>query len=351
MKAVVDKLDGTRISTGANNFGYRNGVQLVADVYGYNYSIGEYDEGRRRFPNQVLFGSETASAVSTRGEYQNDTVKGYVSAYDVNYPGWGMTAEGAWKPIATRPWMAGSFVWTGFDYKGEPTPYGWPCINSHFGIIDIAGFPKDSFYYYQSVWGKKPVVHILPHWDWKGKEGQNINVWVHTNADSIELVLNGKSLGSKTVAALSHAEFQVPYEPGVLQAIGRKNGKIIATDRVETTSAPVAIRLKTDRKTILNDNEDLALIAVEIVDAKGRVVPGAANEVTFTVEGAAVNGGVGNGDPSDHDPDKSNKRKAFHGLCMVLAQSNGKTGKVKVTAKAAGLKSATIELVATSTNR
>ena len=346
MRAVVDKLDGTRISTGANNFGYRSGIQLVSDVYGYNYSIGEYDNGRRLFPNQALFGSETSSAVSTRGEYANDTVKGYVSAYDVNYPGWGMSAEGAWKPIGTRDWMAGAFVWTGFDYKGEPTPYGWPCINSHFGIIDIAGFPKDNFYYYQSVWGTKPVVHVLPHWNWEGKEGQPVNVWVHSNAESVELMLNGKSLGSKPVPHLGHVEFSVPYAPGTLVAVGSTGGKEVARDVVETTGAPVALRIKTDRKVILGDNEDLTIVAVEVVDSKGRVVPGASDLVTFTVTGAAVNGGVGNGDPSDHDPDKSSKRKAFHGLCMVLAQSNGKKGRVVVTASASGLKGATLELVA-----
>src|SRR5207247_10484635 len=144
------------------------------------------------FPSQPVFGSETASTVSTRGIYENDAKRGYVSAYDVNRPGWGATAEAGWKPIAERPWMAGAFVWTGFDYKGEPTPYRWPCINSHFGIMDICGFPKDNFFYYQAWWGNKPVVHLLPHWNWPGKEGQPIAVWCYSNAERVELSLNGK---------------------------------------------------------------------------------------------------------------------------------------------------------------
>ncbi len=350
MRAVVDDLDGTRISTGANNFGYGAGVELVANVYGFNYSIGGYDDAHRRFPNQALFGSETSSAVSTRGEYANDEVKGYVSAYDLNAPGWGATAEGAWKPIAARPWMAGAFVWTGFDYKGEPTPYGWPCINSHFGIIDIAGFPKDNFYYYKSTWRKDLTVHVLPHWNWPGKEGKPINVWVHSNADAVELYLNGTSLGKKQVPHLGHLEWSVSYAPGTLLAVGTRGANEVMRDQVETTGKPVALRLKTDRKKILDDHEDLTTVAVEVVDAKGRVVPYAANRVAFTVKGAAVLGGVGNGDPSDHDPDQTNRRKAFHGLCMALVQSNGHSGKIQLLATSAGLKSASIDLTTAPTS-
>ncbi|MGV3615738.1 MAG: beta-galactosidase GalA [Fimbriimonas sp.] len=346
MTAVADRLDGTRLTTGANNYGFNSGIQLTAELYGYNYNIGEYDRGRARFPNQILFGSETASAVSTRGIYANDPVKGYVSAYDVNHPSWGATAEAAWKPIAERPWLAGGFVWTGFDYKGEPTPYGWPCINSHFGIIDIAGFPKDSYYYYQAWWKKAPIVHLLPHWNWSGKEGQPIRVWAHSNADRVELRLNGKSLGTKEMPRLSHLEWDVPYEPGTLEAIGYRGNAIIARDKVETAGAPAAIRLKTDRRKILADHEDLTIVQVEILDAKGRIVPTASNLVQFSVEGAATIGGVGNGDPSDHDPDKADRRKAFNGLCMALVQSNGKKGRITFRATSAGLKGASMTLSA-----
>jgi beta-galactosidase len=346
MRAVVDQLDGTRLSTGANNFGYEGGIQKVADLYGINYNISVYDPLHQRSPNQVLFGSETASAVSTRGIYENDPVRGYVSAYDVNHPSWGANAEAAWKPIAERPWMAGAFVWTGFDYKGEPTPYGWPCINSHFGIIDIAGFPKDSFYYYKAWWGRQSVVHLLPHWNWAGKEGQPIKVWAHSNADRVELFLNGKSLGSKDMPRLGHLEWDVPYTPGTLEARGYRGSTVVATDRVETASAPASIRLKTDRRKILADHEDLTIVQVEILDAKGRVVPTASNLVQFSVSGAATIGGVGNGDPSDHDPDKSDRRKAFNGLCMALVQSNGRSGRITLRATSAGLKGASITLTA-----
>src|SRR5439155_2840070 len=166
-------------------------------LQGINYGIEEYDRFHRSFPKLPVFGSETASTVSTRGIYANDRVRGYVSAYDSNPVPWGATAAGAWIPLAQRPFMAGGFVWTGFDYKGEPTPYGWPCINSHFGIMDICGFPKDNYYYYQSVWGDRPMVHILPHWNWAGKECQPISLWFYSNADRVELFLNGKSLGAK----------------------------------------------------------------------------------------------------------------------------------------------------------
>ncbi len=343
MRAVADDLDGTRLSTGASNFGYDRGIVDVTDLFGFNYNIGAYESVRRRLPNTRLFGSETASAVSTRGIYENDPVRGYVSAYDVNRPSWGATAEQAWKAV-DKPWMAGAFVWTGFDYKGEPTPYGWPCINSHFGILDIAGFPKDTYYYYRSWWSDQPVVHVLPHWNW---DGGTKRVWVHSNAEEVDLVLNGKSLGRKAMPRLGHLEWDVPYTPGTLEAVGYRDGKAIARDRVETTGAPATLRLKTDRTKILADGEDLTVVAVEVLDAQGRVVPTASNRVAFAVEGAGTVGGVGNGDPSDHDPDQATYRKAFNGLCMVLVKSNGTPGRITLRATSPGLKDATLSMSAT----
>ncbi len=343
---VVDALDGTRPCSGATNFGYDRGIVDVTHLFGINYAINEYDRVRARKPDLPLFGSETASTVSTRGEYVNDAEKGYVSAYDVNFPGWAATAEAAWQPLAARPWMAGGFVWTGFDYKGEPTPYGWPCINSHFGILDIAGFPKDNFYYYQSVWGDKPMVHVLPSWNGPVRPGQSVDVWAYSNGDAVELFLNGKSLGRQTMPPLGHVHWSVPFYPGKLEANAYRAGSLIATDKVETTGPAVAIRLRTERTQILGDREDLSVVIAELVDAKGRVVPDAANDIHFTIEGAAEIGGVGNGDPSDHDPDKADHRRAFHGLCMVLAQSNGKAGEIKVRAKSKGLTGAALTLAA-----
>lgn len=344
MERVAKELDPTRVCTGAVNFGYETGIVELQDVFGFNYNIGAYDGVRKRFPQKALFGSETASTVSTRGEYANDPVKAYVSAYDRNHPAWAETAERAWRPIAERPWMAGAFVWTGFDYRGEPTPYQWPNVNSHFGILDMCGFPKDNFWYYKAQWGGEPVVHLLPHWNWAGKDGQPIEVWAHSNAESVELFLNGKSLGTKDVPKYGHAEWSVAYQPGRLEARGYRGGKTIARDVVETTGAPAAIRLKTTMKELLADEEDLSPVDVEIVDAKGRVVPTADNSVSFEVLGAGDIRGVGNGDPSSHEPDKGRSRRAFHGLCAVYVGAKGRAGAISLKATSPGLKSATLSL-------
>jgi len=342
MRAVADELDGTRLCTGATNTGFDKGIIDVTQLFGVNYNIGAYDEVRAKHPQIPLFGSETGSAVSTRGVYANDAAKAYVGAYDVNKASFGNTAEEAWRAIVTRPWMAGAFVWTGFDYKGEPTPYGWPAINSAFGILDITGAPKDTFWYYKAWWSSQPVVHLLPHWNWAGREGQPIEVWAHSNADEVELFLNGQSKGKKPVPRLGHVEWSIPYSTGRLEAVGRKGRKVVARDKVETAGPAVGIRLVTDRKFILGDQEDLAVVEVEIVDAKGRVVPDASNRVSFIAEGAGTVAGVGNGDPSDHDPDKASDRRAFNGRCMVLLQSNGASGRALIRATSPGLHPAAV---------
>jgi beta-galactosidase len=351
MKAVVDGLDGTRPCTGANNYGYQEGVQLIADLYGYNYAIGEYDKGKSKFPTQKLFASETSSAVSTRGIYETDPLRGYVSAYDLNSPSWGATAEAAWRPVAERTWMAGAFVWTGFDYKGEPTPYGWPCINSHFGLIDIAGFPKDNFFYYKAWWKADPMVHLLPHWNWSDRLGQPVQVWVYSNAPRVELFLNGTSLGALAMPRLGHLEWKVAYAPGILEAKGySSDGTIIASDRLETTGLPAALKLTSTNRTLAADGEDVSMVQVQVVDSKGRVVPTASNEVRFAVDGAGEIAGVGNGDPSDHDPDKADHRKAFNGTCMVLVRSTGRPGRIGLKVSSEGLKGASVQLQAIGGN-
>jgi beta-galactosidase len=271
-----------------------------------------------------LWGSEVSSALSTRSEYAKDTVKGYVSDYDLNAPAWGETAEEWWKLFDARKWLAGGFVWTGFDYRGEPTPYRWPCINSHFGIMDVCGFPKNNFYYYQSWWSDKDVLHIFPHWNWKGKEGQPIDVWCFSNCDSVELFLNGKSLGAKIMEKDSHIEWKAPYEPGILEAKGWKNGKIL-TDKVETTGEPVEIKLIPDRITINADGQDVSVVTVTALDSQGREVPVADNLIHFEAEGAGEIIGVGNGDPSSKEKDKyaegGYQRKLFNGKCSVIILS------------------------------
>ena len=338
MMKEVHRWDKTRPISCAMNGGWGYGITHVEDLQGANYNPGGYDDFHKKFPKMPFYGSETASAVSTRGEYVNDTVKGYVSAYDVNFPSWAQTAQVAWKALADRPYMAGGFVWTGFDYKGEPTPYGWPCINSHFGIMDMCGFPKDSYYYYKAWWGDKPSVHVFPHWNWKGKEGKPINVWVHSNCDEVELFLNGNSLGIKKMPRLEHLEWNVPYTPGSLVAKGYNHHHLAASDRVETTGAPAAIILKADRTKLIADAEDAVPVEVQVVDAKGRIVPYASNMIKFSVTGAGAVAGVGNGDASSHEPDKASQRSAFHGLCMVLVRGKDKPGSITLTASAPGLK-------------
>jgi beta-galactosidase len=283
--------------------------------------------------------------VSTRGIYANDEARGYVSAYDRNFPPWASTAEEWWSIYNARPWVAGGFVWTGFDYRGEPTPYNWPCISSHFGLIDVCGFPKDLFYYYQAWWSDKPVLHLFPHWNWAGKEGQEIEVWCFTNLDRVELFVNGTSAGAQDVKKDSHVLWKVPYAAGTIEARGVANGKPLV-DRRETTGAPAKIVLVPDRARISGDGEDLSVVVAQIVDAHGRVVPIADNEVTFAVTGPARVLGVGNGDPSSHEPDRASKRRAFNGLCMALVQSKKTPGVISVEATAERLASATATITA-----
>jgi beta-galactosidase len=349
MKKVVDELDGTRPVTAAMNGGWgQGGLSDVLDVQGFNYAIPEYDSYHAQHPASPLFGSETSSDVSTRGEYADNYEKGYVRAYDTEYPtvSWGASAEGAWAALATRPFMAGGFVWTGFDYRGEPTPYGWPDVNSNFGIMDMCGFPKDNYYYYQAWWGDKPLVHILPHWNWAGKEGQPITVWVYGNTDEVELLLNGTSLGVKDMPKYHHLEWSVPYAPGTLTADGYTDGKLLATDRAETTGEPARIRLSAADIGVLHANgEDSAVIAVDILDSRGRIVPTAGNLVKFTVDGGGHIDGVGNGDPSCHEPDKASERSAFNGRCVVVVQTNeGAPEPIRITAKSDGLRTAQLTL-------
>jgi len=234
MKRLARKLDPTRPVTLAMNGGWGKGASAVVDVQGFNYAGGHnrgadmaknIDEFHAQFPKQPTVGTETGSDASTRGIYKNDPEKGYVSAYGVSFPGYTVSTENWWKIYDEREFLAGGFDWTGFDYRGEPSPYKWPCISSHFGAMDTCGFPKDNYFYHQPWWGTKPVLHLFPHWNWEGKEGQDIAVWCHTNLDRAELLLNGASLGAKKVSRNSHVEWTVKYAPGGLEARGSKNGK------------------------------------------------------------------------------------------------------------------------------
>jgi len=305
MQGLIHRLDPTRSCTMAANVGnYFAGLNRIIDVRGWNYHIGkDMDDYHAAHPAQPNVGTEQASTVSTRGIYANDAPRGYVSAYDDNAPPWANTTETWWKFFAPRPWLSGGFAWTGFDYRGEPTPYSWPCINSHFGIVDTCGFPKDNFYYYQAWWSERTVLHLLPHWTWPGREDQEIDVRCFSNCDEVELLLNGQSLGRQTMPRNSHLRWKVKYAPGTLSAKGFKGGRMVAEEKVETAGAPAALKLVADRQGIQADAEDLSVITVQVTDDQGRVVPVAGNLVSFEVSGAGKILGVGNGDPSCHEPD------------------------------------------------
>jgi beta-galactosidase len=343
--------------TAAMNGGYGAGLTGVVDIQGFNYHAEDYDRIHKMLPDKPLVATEIGAEVGTRGfyvrekfsigneSYEGDSRGGHLSAYGVNAPGWAQTAESAWKAIAERPWMAGGFVWTGFDYRGEPTPFGWPCVGSQFGILDICGFPKDAFYYYQSWWSDKPVLHVLPHWNWRGKEGLEIDVWVYSNCEKVELFLNGDSLGEQTMKSNSPLEWKVRYAPGRLVARGVHDGKML-TAQVETTGTAAAVELAADRKAIVADGADVSLVTVRIVDKEGRTVPDASNKVSFTVRGAGRLLGLGNGDPVCHEADKGNSRSAFHGHCLAIVQSCGAAGPVVLQAEASGLVSASVRIEA-----
>lgn len=353
LKRIQKEYDPSRLCTFAGDNGAQyEGVNSVVDVRGVNYTErwgDAIDAYHHVHPDQPMWGSEESSAYCTRGIYQTDTTNGYVTDYDVNYPYWGGTAEKWWSTYYARPWLAGAFVWTGFDYRGEPTPYGWPDINSNFGIMDVCGFPKNNFYYYQSWWTNRDILHIFPHWNWKGREGQPIDVWCFSNCDSVELFLNGKSLGMKIIEGNSHLEWQVNYEPGILEAHGWRNGKMLAT-KVETTGGPAAIQLTPDRSTIFADGEDVSVVTVTALDSAGREVPTADNLIHFEIKGAGKIIGVGNGNPSSHEPDKylngDYKRKLFGGKCEVIIQSMRSAGEITLKASGDGLKTAVITITA-----
>ena len=332
MIARTHELDPTRLCTAAVNASFDTHFPEQLDVMGFNYNLKEHDGYHKAHPKQPSVGSETASTVCTRGIYETDRLRNWVSAYDLNHTSWSELAEEWWKFYAAREWLSGGFAWTGFDYRGEPTPYGWPSINSQFGIVDMCGFPKDNFYYYKAWWGSEPVLHLFPHWNWDQRNGEPISVWVHSNLDSVEVFLNGKSQGSQKVQPLTHLEWKVKYEPGVLEARGTKDGKVVLVEKRETTGEPVAIRLTADRSEISADGEDVAVLRVEVLDKEGRAIPTAGNLISFKVSGEGALIGVGNGDPNCQESDKEPKHSLFNGLAQVIVQSTKTPGTITVEA-------------------
>lgn len=362
---IVKSLDSTRPVTAACNGPEPDNPLIKADVLdliGFNYHQHLFEDFPKTYPGKKFIATETTSALATRGHYDmpSDSIRRWpkrwdlpledgnpdntCSAYDNCSAPWGSTHEETWKIIKKHDFLSGMFIWTGFDYLGEPTPYSWPSRSSYFGIIDLAGFPKDVYYMYQSEWTDKPVLHVFPHWNWK--EGQTIDLWAYTNCDEVELFLNGKSLGTKRkVGDDLHLMWRVKYVPGILKAIGRKNGKKFLVREVKTAKEPYKILLEADRKIIKADGKDLSFVTVKILDEYNTLVPYADNLVNFEIEGEGKIVGVDNGCQTSHEPFKANYRKAFNGMCLVVIQSDEKAGKIKLTAKSENLLPATLEIV------
>jgi beta-galactosidase len=340
----VRRLDPTRPTTFAMDQGWDNGVGRVVDVLGFNYRTNQIEAYHARHPQQPVIGTETGSTVATRGEYSNDPARHVVRAYDTEHPWWATTAEEWWTIVAERPYIAGGFVWTGFDYRGEPTPYNeWPSISSQFGILDTCGFPKDNYYYYRAWWRPdQPLVHLLPHWNWPGREGQPIEVWAHGNCEEVELRLNGRLLGRKTMPRNRHLQWSVPYVPGRLEALGYERGRIVARDVRETSGPAHALRLTIDRR-VAKPGETLVANA-QVVDRRGRPVPTADNLLRFEASGASVIG-VGNGNPNSLEPDAASERRAFNGLAQAIVRL-GSAGPIDLSVASDGLASSKMRIAA-----
>lgn len=324
------------------------------EIIGYNYHTEWFDKVPGNFPGQPFVVTESVSGLMTRGYYRMPSDSVYIwperwdvpftdpsfscSSYDNCHVPWGSTHEESMRCVDRNDFIMGQFVWTGFDYLGEPTPYGWPARSSYFGIVDLAGFPKDIYYMYQSRWRPDiTVLHLFPHWNWE--PGQTIDLWAYyNNADEVELFVNGTSAGIRHPEnGIYHASWRVVFDPGTVEVVSRKSGREVARRTVRTASEPCAVRLTPDRRTIAADGRDLCYVTAEIVDRDGNLCPWADNELTFTVDGAGRNVGVDNGSPVSLEPFKSDRRRAFYGKALLIVQSDGCRGRIGIKADAAGL--------------
>lgn len=352
--AELKKLDPSRTCTyGADLPNYFPGINEVIPVRGFNYRQFAVADYHRDHPKQPIIGTEMGSTVTTRGVLTMDTIRCYLPDQDITAPWWASTAETWWSLCAEQPWWMGGFVWTGFDYRGEPTPFKWPNINSHFGIMDMCGFPKNIYYYYQSWWVDADMIHISPHWNHPGMEGQPIKVWVNTNADSVDLVVNGKSQGIKRMMRKSHLNWEVDFQPGIVEAIAFKGGRNYST-KIETTGSPSKIKLSSYPSSLKANGVDVVVINVEMLDENGYMVPDANQLVKFKIQGSGKIIGVGNGDPSCHEADKCDENKwqrsLFNGRCQLILQAGESSGKILLEATSSGVKSAKLEIPVSSTN-
>ena len=352
---LAHDLDPARKCTIAMNAEWGKGISHVIDVMGMNYNVGLIEGYHKDHPQQPLVGTETASLVTTRGIYMNDAALNWVSAYDDNPPEkhvhWGETAEEWWSIYGGREYLSGGFAWTGFDYRGEPTPYGWPSTSSQFGIMDLCGFAKDEAWYYKTWWTQAPVLHVLPHWNLKEQgfvEGAPVKVVAYSNQESVELLVNGKSLGTKPVPKLGHVEWlDVPFIPGNITVHAMRGGNVMLTETVETAGEPASLRMTADRATIAADGEDVSVVKVEVLDAVGRVMPMANVKLKLTATGAGKVLGMGNGNPNSIELDAAKDGDAFvhmtfNGLAQAIVQSGLTAGEVTLNVESKGLKSASV---------
>lgn len=346
--ALQKELDPTRTSTyAADVANVYHGVNEVIPVRGFNYRHAGVADYHRDHPLQPIIGTEMGSTVTTRGVYKVDSIKAYLPDQDISFPWWASRAETWWQLAAPNDFWLGGFVWTGFDYRGEPTPFQWPNISSHFGIMDACGFPKNIYYYYQSWWTDKDVLHISPHWNHPVENGKPVEVWVNTNADNVELFLNGRSLGKKDMPRNGHLNWIVNYEPGKLEAIAFKNGKRLTT-KVETTGPAAEIVVTPYKTTMLANGQDATVVNISVIDRQGREVPDANHLIRFSLKGEGKIIGTGNGDPSSHERDRYNdtaaQRHLFNGKCQVIIQSGKNPGAIAFEARSEGLWSGSTDI-------
>src|SRR5689334_19977009 len=364
LTAIIRNLDRTRPITSATN-GVSTDNKVITegdlDLVGTNYHHDRLPQFASMFPGRPIIGAETNSAVHTRGSYTmpSDQIRSWprkdedvlklgptyeCSAYDNSVVAWGAGHEEHWKLVKNRDWFSGVFIWTGWDYLGEPTPFSWPAISSYFGIIDRAGFPKDAFYFYQSEWTNTPVLHVFPHWNWK--QGEQVDVVAYFNrADEVELFLNGRSQGTKRKQGDDMRVFwRLPFEPGLLAAVSRKNGAVVLTREVRTAEAPARIVLTADRQVIKADGTDLSFVTVRVVDKNGTLVPAADHLISFDVTGPGTIAGVDNGNQISHESFKASQRKAFHGMALAIVRTKQKPGQIVLKATADNLPPASVVL-------
>jgi beta-galactosidase len=357
LASIIKTLDPTRpITSACNDQNPLNPVikSGALDLIGYNYAQNTFADFPKVYPGKKFIATETTSALATRGHYDmpSDSIRRWperwdkpfdkgnpdntCSSYDNCSAPWGSTHEETWKIVKKYDFLSGMYIWTGFDYIGEPTPYDWPSRSSYFGIVDLAGFPKDAYYMYQSEWTDKPVLHIFPHWNWKA--GQTVDVWAYTNCDEVELFLNGQSVGTERKMGNDlHLMWRLPFSPGTLRAVGRKGGKEVLAREIRTAGTPAKVSLEADRSTIDADGRDLSFITVRVLDEAGTMVPYADNLIHFKLSGEGKIAGVDNGLQTSLEPFQANERKAFNGMCLVVVQSNEKPGQIELEAESDGL--------------